>query len=238
MTHSSIIKYLLDLLAVALKDRGSIVIGDAPLQSCDFDELVRRTRHHGDCRRRARKAPGSRDFHRGLAADAVGRCQHRADTARDRRRCVAKNFRLIDLGAASFLEDLSDYADRFRVTCYAPQLMAAHHHRGKHEVLRHHRVFDADLLINLPKMKTHIKAGLTGALKNMVGINGHKEFLPHHLRGSSESGGDCYYRGHRMREWYDAASDRFWDTSGNLVRTTAKTSARSCLPRCGAPHGC
>ena len=97
------------------------------------------------------------------------------------------------------------------MTCYAPQQMAAHHRKGKHEYLVTRRVFDADLMINLPKMKTHIKAGLTGALKNLVGINGHKEFLPHHMMGSSEGGGDCYYKGHRLRNWYDAAYDRLWN---------------------------
>jgi hypothetical protein len=44
----------------------------------------------------------------------------------------------------------------------------------------------------VPKLKTHKKACVTGALKNMVGINGHKEYLPHHRKGGSSSGGDCY----------------------------------------------
>jgi hypothetical protein len=71
-------------------------------------------------------------------------------------------------------------------------------------------VVNADLVINLPKMKTHIKAGLTGAMKNLVGINGHKEYLPHHILGSSESGGDCYYKSNPLRNLYDGAYDRFW----------------------------
>src|SRR5437870_7802605 len=38
----------------------------------------------------------------------------------------------------------------------------------------------------------HKKAGITCALKNLVGINGNKEFLPHHRVGGSAAGGDCY----------------------------------------------
>ena len=53
-------------------------------------------------------------------------------------------------------------------------------------------IIDADLVINVPKLKTHKKAGVTGALKNLVGINGNKEFLPHHRKGGAASGGDCY----------------------------------------------
>src|SRR5918998_1318524 len=44
VTHSSLIKHVIDLLAVALEGKGSIIIGDAPLQSCDFQALITRTR--------------------------------------------------------------------------------------------------------------------------------------------------------------------------------------------------
>jgi hypothetical protein len=50
----------------------------------------------------------------------------------------------------------------------------------------------ADVIINLPKLKTHRKAGMTGALKNMVGIIGSKDCLPHHRVGSQNEGGDEY----------------------------------------------
>ncbi|HEX9060671.1 MAG TPA: DUF362 domain-containing protein, partial [Clostridia bacterium] len=43
-----------------------------------------------------------------------------------------------------------------------------------------------------PKPKTHRKAGITSALKNFIGINGNKDWLPHHTKGSKEEGGDEY----------------------------------------------
>jgi len=45
-------------------------------------------------------------------------------------------------------------------------------------------------VINLPKLKTHKKTGVTLALKNLVGINGDKNWLPHHSLGSVGEGGD------------------------------------------------
>ncbi len=51
---------------------------------------------------------------------------------------------------------------------------------------------EADVFINLPKLKTHKKAGLTSCLKNLVGINTHKNYLPHHSEGSFEEGGDQF----------------------------------------------
>src|SRR4029450_3442025 len=49
---------------------------------------------------------------------------------------------------------------------------------------------DADVLINLPKFKTHKKVGITCALKNLVGINANKNWLPHHTEGTPDLGGD------------------------------------------------
>jgi hypothetical protein len=48
------------------------------------------------------------------------------------------------------------------------------------------------VFINLPKLKTHKKVGLTGALKNLVGINANKNWLPHHTQGPPEEGGDQF----------------------------------------------
>jgi hypothetical protein len=44
----------------------------------------------------------------------------------------------------------------------------------------------------MPKIKTHQKTGITAALKNIVGLNGDKDFLPHHRLGGTGFGGDCY----------------------------------------------
>jgi hypothetical protein len=70
--------------------------------------------------------------------------------------------------------------------------MANTHHQGVHQYLVARAVVDADVIINLPKLKTHKKAGITCALKNLIGINGNKEYLPHHRVGGSAHGGDCY----------------------------------------------
>jgi hypothetical protein len=70
--------------------------------------------------------------------------------------------------------------------------MANTHSLGNHQYLIAKEVLEADVVINLPKLKTHKKAGITCALKNLVGINGNKEYLPHHRIGGSSTGGDCY----------------------------------------------
>ena len=42
-------------------------------------------------------------------------------------------------------------------------------------------VLEADIFINLPKLKTHKKSGITCCLKNLVGVNTYKNYLPHYF---------------------------------------------------------
>jgi len=66
-------------------------------------------------------------------------------------------------------------------------------HDGKRNLYSVSRtVLEADVFINLPKLKTHRKAGITCCLKNLVGINTYKNFLPHHSEGGPGEGGDQF----------------------------------------------
>ena len=237
VTHPAVLFTLADLAARALRGRGTIVLGDAPLQGCAFDALMTALRVPTLVEELRARHPGVElvveDWRLTVLRDAAALAgpdqeQRDADTVE-----IPPGYRLIDLGAASFIEELAEYSDRFRVTCYRPSAMVAHHGQGKHEYLVTRRVLESDLVINVPKLKTHIKAGLTGALKNLVGINGHKEYLPHHIRGSWEDGGDCYQRGSRLRDLYDRLYDHTWErmmTVGRVERA-ALTGALRLLGR-------
>lgn len=224
VTHPSVIAALAEAAARALGGRGTIIIGDAPLQKCDFPALMERCRMHDIVDILRMRHPGIQfliEDWRLTVLDRRTLAQMSSPSDRTGSGCEVDprahdQYRIVDRGRDSFLEDISDRADRFRVTCYPPSLMRAHHRPGKHEYLVTRRVFDANLFVNLPKMKTHIKAGLTGALKNLVGVNGHKEFLPHHIQGSYAEGGDCYASGGHFRRLYDKHYDRVWEVYGDL----------------------
>lgn len=68
------------------------------------------------------------------------------------------------------------------------------HHDSTHDYLLCRTPMDADVFINLPKLKTHKKVGITCALKNLVGINANKNWLPHHTEGTPEDGGDQFQK--------------------------------------------
>src|SRR4029079_16661561 len=115
-----------------------------------------------------------------------------------------------DLAGDSLLDPITSDAAPFRVTMYDPRALDETHRRGRHRYLVARELIEADVVFNVPKLKTHKKAGITGALKNLVGINGHKAYLPHHRKGGSIDGGDCY-AGHsllkaRAEDTLDAAN--------------------------------
>jgi uncharacterized protein (DUF362 family) len=67
------------------------------------------------------------------------------------------------------------------------------HHQGKiQEYLISATPVVADVFINLPKLKTHMKTGVTLSLKNLVGINADKNWLPHYTKNAHGITGDQY----------------------------------------------
>jgi hypothetical protein len=86
--------------------------------------------------------------------------------------------------------------------------MVRTHGPGRHQYLVARAATEADVVVNLPKLKTHKKAGVTCALKNLIGINGNKEYLPHHRVGGAEGGGDCYPGRSKIKRLLEYAFDR------------------------------
>ncbi len=185
VTHASVLRAALDYVSLA-KPR-EVVVGDAPIQGCQFDTLLQLGARTVLDYEAARGMPlRLADFRRTTQA-----VKGQAFIVREAVR-PADEYIVVDLGVKSLLEPLSVDSRKFRVTQYDPRRMLENQQPGTHRYLIAKDVLDADLVLNLPKLKTHKKAGITAALKNLVGINGNKDYLPHHRKGSAASGGDCY----------------------------------------------
>lgn len=187
ITHAAVLRAILDYIWLAKPSR--VVVGDAPLQLCDFGALQKlgfdRVAEHFSANGRPLVV---KDFRRTV----MKRGATRADVAEDQKPLA--DFVLVDLGGDSLLEPISGDADRFRVTMYDPRKMRENHRPGVHRYLIAREILEADLVVNVPKLKTHKKAGVTIALKNLIGINGNKDYLPHHRLGAADAGGDNYER--------------------------------------------
>lgn len=185
VTHPSIIHAILPYVFLA-KPR-KIIIGDAPLQYCDFEMLSK----HYNFSHYIDSWPGCpleiKDFRR-----TISTITDNYWSMREHCRPLEDYFE-VNLGDHSLLEPISEDWKKFRVTVYDPRLMWKHHYKGCHNYLIAKDILSVDLVINLPKLKTHEKAGITCCLKNLIGINGNKEYLPHHRKGGSSKGGDAFF---------------------------------------------
>jgi uncharacterized protein (DUF362 family) len=187
VTHGVVLRALTEMALAT--GASQVVVGDAPVQGCQFDTMIANsglTTFFPEGRARDARLLGPVDFRRTVSSLA-GAVRVAQEDSRDLSQYVK-----FDLGAESYLEPITDADAVFRVTQYPPDLMKETHRRGRHQYLVAKEILDADVVINVPKLKTHKKAGVTCALKNLVGINGNKEFLPHHRIGGPASGGDCY----------------------------------------------
>jgi uncharacterized protein (DUF362 family) len=224
ITHSSVIEAVAQY--VAINQPVHITIGDAPVQGCDFSSLVESCGLN-QIAARINQEFGVRceivDFRRTVLEGAtIG--GHRSENRRHE-----SNYVLFDLADQSLLEPLNWDPGQLRVTMYNPDYLNRTHTRGRHQYLIAREVIEADLVLNLPKLKTHKKAGITGALKNLVGINGNKEYLPHHRKGGSKSGGDCY----EGSSWLKLSAENMYDVanrrSEGVLQTVAAQSAQVLL---------
>jgi uncharacterized protein (DUF362 family) len=196
VTHPSIVRALLDFVYIALGKEGTVVVGDAPLQSCDIDQLLE---SQGWL-----TIPEFYQAHSKLKVvleDWRLELYHQDGklTFRKELRQSDDRFLVIDLGQDSMLEPVAHDYENFRVTNYDPAVLPQHHRPGRHEYCVSRRILEADVVLNVAKLKSHRKAGMTGCLKNFVGINGHKSFLPHHRRGPASQGHDEYPRANALK---------------------------------------
>ena len=209
ITHPSVLRAVLEY--VFLTQPSQVVLGDAPLQGCDFRQLL----DFGGLRAVIREFQerglplAVEDFRRTVMRDNGG-LKRVVEELRP-----APHYVLVDLGPDSLLEPISRDWKKFRVTVYDPRKMRPHHRPGRHRYLIAREILEADLVVNVPKLKAHKKTGITCCLKNLIGINGNKEFLPHHRKGAADRGtGDDYAHAH----WKLSLAEHLLDFANGHLR--------------------
>jgi uncharacterized protein (DUF362 family) len=190
ITHGAVLRAVTDYVYIALQGRGRLIIADAPQNDADFAAIRQITgldaiqafyRTTGcfpletyDLRpERARKVDGVIVGHMPLRGDPAG-------------------YAKVDLGSASAFAAIEGLCHLLYGSEYDTGELVRHHSGGVHEYLVSRTVLDADCVISVPKLKTHKKVAMTVNLKNLVGINGNKNWLPHHREGPPSEGGDAF----------------------------------------------
>lgn len=164
-----------------------ITIGDAPIQGCKWEKM---------CPEWFYESMGILEREHGIPINILDLRRVIFDTTYNRlskEKNPLSEYVIFDVGKKSFLEPISSNTKKqFRVAHYDYARLAIVHHKGVHKYCITKYLFEADVVISMPKVKTHEKAGITAALKNLVGLNGDKDYLPHHRIGGTRQGGDGY----------------------------------------------
>jgi hypothetical protein len=168
---------------------GRVVIADAPQYDCEVDLLLERTRLP-EFLAWYRDALGRQVEWRDLRVH-FGRHDHGIVVERRELPGDPEGYEAVDLGAQSAFARMEPATlGRLRGADYDEEVTLRHHSGGRNEYLVARTVLSADLVINCPKIKTHKKSGVTLSMKNLIGINGDKNWLPHYRAGFPGRGGD------------------------------------------------
>jgi uncharacterized protein (DUF362 family) len=219
VTHGSVIRPVLDYILIALKGEGQITIADAPMIDNDFyriihlsgvGEIVKFFESNGISVKLLDLRIENIEMHDGL---------------------IVRRFKLpgdplgyipINLGRDSEFSRVSRYYKKYRGSDYDSHETAHHHNKEVNEYLVSRTVLESDVFINMPKLKTHKKIGVTLNLKNLIGINGDKNWIPHYRVGSPKHGGDEFDTTSILRHMESLLKDRFKEKAFDMAQRNSK----------------
>ena len=187
VTQACVLRPIIDYTILALQGTGEIIVGDAPHGDANFELITKsnglfdlvqwyKSKGHSIDLRDFRKYVYPNGFKSSVLVEREG---------------DPDGYVAVDLGRYSHLADL-EHLDRLYGSDFNRSFIVHQHQGGHHKYLVSGTIMKADVVISVPKLKTHRKAGVTINMKNLVGINGDKNYLAHYRIGSPRQGGDEY----------------------------------------------
>jgi uncharacterized protein (DUF362 family) len=202
ITHPSIIRAVIDEVFGAMKGDGQIIIADAPMGDVDFPNLLSVTgleRIVDYYWRTYRFEIPIRDL-RKFRYQIQNRTGGYVTETRNSLPGDPEGYQDVNLGHESAFNDLGGKNLLEGTDITRRKETINHHTNNNNSYLVSQTILNADVLISVPKLKTHSKVGITINCKGMVGINGDKNRLPHFRWGSATEGGDQFPPGSQTLE--------------------------------------
>jgi uncharacterized protein (DUF362 family) len=237
ITHPAVLRPLIDYAFKAVGPGGRVWVMDAPLFDTDFS-ILRKVCQLDELEQalRARGVPVTiADMRSLVAVNEQGVIVHR-----ERRETWASEGVEFDLGPESALAGLGTSLRNVFGSDYDRRVTASYHtapdgNRQHHRYRISRRALEADLVISVPKLKTHKKTGVTLNVKNMIGINTDKNYIPHYRVGAPLDGGDEFpdsgSPAKRLRRRFVRHSvDLMLGRSGGLGTRAAQVFMKTWLP--------
>jgi uncharacterized protein (DUF362 family) len=189
IVHASVLRPILDYICIALKNSGRIIIGESQFLFGQFEKAMVESHIQGLLEWYGNQTTIPIEcidlrINRGVRTYLYGKWG-RVPVDQDPR-----GYRFVDLGDLSCFKDVDP--KRLRIAIADHKIMSKHHSNGNHEYLFPKSFLDSDVIISIPKLKTHRRTSVTLVLKNFMGIPSLKDSLPHLITGSVSEGGDQY----------------------------------------------
>jgi uncharacterized protein (DUF362 family) len=207
ITHPSVVRCIFDYVFIALKGKGRIIIADAPIQGCNFDELLKRSGYGLLFNYLKGKETDDLKISYADLREVVYKKEN-GEILQNERPDMEYPGIEVDLGDDSYFVDVKK-KENLRITCYDAKDTVEHHRQGHNVYKISSAVLCADIVISMPKPKSHRIAGYTAALKNMIGANARKEYLPHHRKGGKGTYSDEYTVSHGFLKWVNSTANDF-----------------------------
>lgn len=196
ITDMSLVRAVIDYAWIACGPEGEIQILESPIQNTDWENLMQVTGAKftvEHLRKRGIKIK-IQDIRTEVFVekDIINLFGWRFKVFyRKKLSGTKKGYAKIDLGENSTFHEIREKSERLRsIQHWTGEEATKAHNKENHIYSIPKEVIEADVFINIPKLKTHRKVGVTLALKNLVGMVNNKEWLPHYVEGTPEKGGD------------------------------------------------
>lgn len=190
ITHPSLIRFIIDYAFIAAGKRGEIIIADAPQTNANIDKILKITYIDKLIKFLIEKEVPVKFID--LRSEKV---EILSGIGLNRKKLKGDPLgnRIIDLMKSSLLFKLEKINKKnFYGADYNRRYTNYYHNLHRNLYCIANTVLQSDVVISIPKLKTHKKTGVTLNLKNFIGINVHKNFLPHYRIGSPNQQGDAF----------------------------------------------
>lgn len=191
ITHPSVIRAVIDYIYIALEGQGKIIIADSPQMDCNFDNLLQVTNLKSIQELYEKEFNFKIDIYdlRDFWLENKGETGISYNKNRNSLKGDPEGNLLVNLGKKSLFYEAKNH-EKFYGSDYNRKETIKHHKGDVQEYLLSKTILSADVVISIPKLKTHKKVGVTLNTKGLVGMNVNKNYLVHYRIGTPLEGGD------------------------------------------------
>lgn len=188
ITHPAVIKLVLDKVIQILAGNGEIYIIEAPQTDSDYEEIIRRIGFKeliDELQKKTTVKISYFDLREEQWFYKQGIIVGKKSLAGDPNGYVEINLK-------NDSEFYGKTNENYYGADYDMEETRRYHNERDNIYVISKTVLNADVFINIPKLKTHKLAGITCCLKNLVGACVIKNSIPHHTIGTPTNGGDKF----------------------------------------------